>query len=66
MTGNSLELYAPNKHRNIVCGQINYLGTVKDIKIGQSAAKLRVGEGSETIPQGSTEANAFGNGENLF
>lgn len=30
---------------------------VKEVKIGQSAAKLRMGERSTTIPQGSTGRN---------
>ena len=34
------------------------------IKIGQSATKLRIGEGSTTIPQGSTQ-QAIGCGSGI-
>nr|DAR89949.1 MAG TPA: hypothetical protein [Caudoviricetes sp.] len=40
MTGNSLEFNLLTIHSDIVWGENNYLGIVKKIKIGQSAAKL--------------------------
>ena len=39
LTGITLELYLPSIGSNILCGENNYLSTVKKIKIGQSAAK---------------------------
>ena len=40
LTGKSLELHTPSYHRNVDNGQTNYLGMVKEMKIGQSAAKF--------------------------
>jgi hypothetical protein len=40
LTGNSLELNLLTMYSDIAWGENNYLGIVKKIKIGQSAAKL--------------------------
>ena len=40
LTGTALELCAPNMSSDTLCGQNNYLGMVKETKIGKSAAKF--------------------------
>jgi hypothetical protein len=40
LSGTTLELYTPSIYSNIICGQNNYLGMVKEVKIGISAAKF--------------------------
>lgn len=42
------------------------LECLKSSNIGQSAAKPRTGEGSQTIPEGSTPTNLGGNGDDFY